>query len=56
MQRPIYTLVESCRRVGVDPFHYFRAVLVRLCTHPASRVHELVPERWKELFGPAPAT
>jgi transposase len=52
----IYTLVESCRRVGVDPFTYFRDVLVRLCTHPASRVHELVPERWKELFGQAPAT
>jgi hypothetical protein len=24
--------------------------LVRVCTHPASRVHELAPAAWKELF------
>jgi hypothetical protein len=49
----IYSLVASCRRVDVDPFVYLRDVLVRVATHPASRVHELVPARWKELFGPA---
>jgi hypothetical protein len=47
----IYSVIESCRRVGVDPFLYLRDVLVRVCTHPADRVDELVPERWKELFG-----
>lgn len=49
----IYSLIESCRRVGVDPFLYLRDVLVRVCTHPAARVHELVPANWKELFGAA---
>jgi transposase len=47
----VYSLIESCRRVDVDPFVYLRDVLVRVCTHPASRVHELVPASWKELFG-----
>jgi transposase len=47
----IYTLVESCRRAGVDPFLYLRDVLVRVATHPAARVHELIPASWKELFG-----
>ena len=46
----IYSLIESCRRVDVDPFLYLRDVLVRVCTHPAARVHELVPANWKELF------
>jgi len=49
----IYSLIESCRRAQVDPFLYLRDVLVRLCTHPAARVHDLVPARWKELFGSA---
>jgi len=49
----IYSLIESCRRVDVDPFLYLRDVLVRVCTHPAARVHELVPASWKELFGAA---
>ena len=46
----IYSLIESCRRVDVDPFLYLRDVLARVCTHPASRVHELVPAAWKDLF------
>src|SRR5262249_1175678 len=49
----IYSLIESCRRVDVDPFLYLRDVLVRIATHPAARVHELVPACWKELFGAA---
>jgi hypothetical protein len=36
--------------VDVDPFLYLRDVLARVCTHPSSRVHELVPAVWKELF------
>lgn len=51
----IYTLVESCRREGIDPFRYFRDVLVRVATHPADRVHELVPAAWKERFANATA-
>jgi transposase len=49
----VYTAVESCKSVGVDPFEYLKDVLVRVATHPASRVVELVPARWKESFGAA---
>jgi len=49
----IYSLIESCRRVDVDPFVYLRDVLIRTCTHPASRVQELVPAAWKETLGTA---
>jgi len=36
-------------RFTASPFEYLRDVLVRLCTHPASRVEELIPRRWREL-------
>ena len=41
-----YTLIESCRLANVDPFLYLRDVLVRVATHPARLVSELVPARW----------
>lgn len=47
----IYSLIESCRRADVDPFDYLRDVLVRVRTHPARLVADLVPARWKQLFG-----
>lgn len=45
----LYSLVATCERHGVDPFEYFRDVLPRLATHPASRIAELVPPNWKPL-------
>jgi len=47
----VYSLVESCRRAHVDPYEYLKDVLVRVATHPAARVDELTPDRWKALFG-----
>jgi transposase len=49
----IYTLVESCKLVGVDPELYLADVLTRVATHPASRVHELIPANWRSLYAPA---
>jgi len=43
----IYSLVASCKLNGVDPFSYFRDVLSRVSTHPAARIDELLPSRWK---------
>jgi len=42
-----YTLVNSCKVAGVDPFAYLKDVLERVSTHPASRVGELTPKTWK---------
>jgi len=42
----IYSLVQSCRLVGVDPYAYIRDVLLRVATHPQSRIAELTPKAW----------
>lgn len=46
----LYTLIESCRRLGINAFFYLRDVLGRLPTHPQSRVDELTPLGWKNAF------
>ena len=51
----VFSLAESCRLAGVDPVDYFADVLVRVGTHPASKVDELLPENWARLFGRKPA-
>jgi transposase len=43
----IYSVVESARRHGLDPFAYLRDLLDRLPTHPQTRMAELLPDRWK---------
>jgi transposase len=43
----LYTLVASCEKNGVNPVAYLTDVLTRVQTHPASRIHELLPHRWK---------
>jgi transposase len=47
----VFSLAESCRLAGVDPVDYFADVLVRVGSHPASRVEDLLPENWSRLFG-----
>ena len=42
----IYSLVQSCRLIGIDPFAYIRDVLLRVATHPQSRIAELTPKAW----------
>ena len=42
----IYSLIETCKLSGIEPFEYLRDVLERLPTHPASRVEELTPRNW----------
>jgi hypothetical protein len=51
----LYSLVVSCKLAGVDPFTYFRDVLMRIHAHPAERVADLIPREWKTRFGPATA-
>lgn len=42
----LYTLVASCESVGVNPLDYLADVLMRIQTHPADRIDELLPDRW----------
>ena len=51
----IYTLIECCRLANVDMVSYLADVLVRVATHPASAIDELLPANWAERFAkPAP--
>lgn len=42
----LYSLIETCARLGVNPHQYLTDVLVRLGTHPQSRIAELTPRGW----------
>ena len=41
------SLVQSAKLNGHDPYAYLKDVLARLPTHPASRIDELLPHRWR---------
>ena len=42
----IYTVIESCRRRGLDPYAYLRDVLTRLPHMTNHQVREVTPEAW----------
>lgn len=46
----LYTLIECCKLAGVDVLAYLADVLVRVATHPASRIDELLPANWAKHF------
>jgi len=42
----LYSLVATCEVNGVNPVDYLADVLLRVQTHPASRIDELLPHNW----------
>src|SRR5262245_6577898 len=42
----IYSLIGTCKLLGIEPFAYLRDALERLPSHPAERVAELTPRAW----------
>ena len=42
----LYSLVMTCEANGVNPIAYLADVLMRVQTHPASRIDELLPQNW----------
>jgi hypothetical protein len=42
----IYTVIENCRRRGLDPFAYLREVLTRLPTMTNWQIPEITPQVW----------
>jgi transposase len=42
----LYTIVESCRRRGLDPYAYLRDILTRLPTATNWQIKDLTPEAW----------
>jgi transposase len=50
----LLSLVQTCKHLDLDPFHYLRDVIDRVSTHPMSRLAELTPREWKRLHPEAP--
>ena len=50
----IQSLLATCVLHDVDPYTYLVDVLQRIDQHPQSKVTELTPRLWKELFADAP--
>ncbi len=45
----LHTLVANCVLKGINPHAYLADVLIRVQTHPASGVADLMPSRWAPL-------
>ena len=43
----LYSLVESAKLHGHNPFEYLRDAIARIATHPMRRILELTPAYWK---------
>jgi transposase len=44
----VYTLIECCRRRGLNPFAYLRDVLIRLPNMTNRQINEVTPEAWSK--------
>jgi transposase len=45
----IYTVIENCRRRGLDPYAYLREVLMRLPNMTNRQIPEVTPQAWSKL-------
>ena len=43
----IYSLIETCKRRGIDPFVYLRDVLTRLPLTAGDQLRRLLPREWQ---------
>ncbi|MDC0710548.1 IS66 family transposase [Stigmatella sp. ncwal1] len=51
----LYALVATCEANGINPELYLADVLLRVQTHPNSRIDELLPHLWQPLSAAAAA-
>jgi transposase len=42
----IFSLIQTCRGLGINPQEYLEDVFRRLLDHNASKLHELLPDQW----------
>jgi hypothetical protein len=49
----LYTIIESAKRVGLNPEIYLRDVLSCIGDLPMSRLEDLLPDRWKQMRVPS---
>ncbi|MCP4601196.1 MAG: IS66 family transposase [Proteobacteria bacterium] len=42
----LQTITSTCRLHNVDAYEYIKDILIRIQTHPASKIDELLPQNW----------
>ncbi len=47
----IYSLIQTCRELGINPHEYLEDVMRSLMDHPANKLYELLPDRWAKAKG-----
>jgi hypothetical protein len=45
--RSFYSIIESCRRHGIEPYTYLYDVLTRLPSMTNRQIKDVVPKAWK---------
>jgi hypothetical protein len=43
----LFSLVTTCKRLGIDPCEYLTDVITRIGSHKVSRIAELTPRAWR---------
>jgi transposase len=52
----LFSLITTAKAHHLDPWRYLRDVLTRLASHPASRIDEFLPDRWKAMHATEPVS
>jgi transposase len=42
----LFSLVQTCRSLKIDPQEYLEAIMRRIMDHSAQKLHELLPDQW----------
>ena len=42
----IFSLIQTCRGLGINPREYLENIFGRLLDHSANKLHELLPDQW----------
>ncbi len=45
----IFSIVQTCRGLGIDPYEYLADIFPRFNSHSAQKLYELLPDKWREL-------
>ena len=45
----IFSLIQTCRAINVNPREYLENVMRRINNHPFNRLYELLPDYWQKL-------
>ena len=48
----LLSLVQTCRRLEINPREYLEDVMRRIMSYPANQIDDLLPQNWKESQSP----